>query len=299
MYQNILVIADIEGTTGCWDYEASSFLTPKWARACLEMSRDTDALVRALFDAGAVRIRVKDFHRTGYNIFREHLDPRAELISGYRRGPVPGIGDVTGAEAVFYLGLHAASGTGGFLAHTLTSRLAGLLVNGEPMAEIELFSASLSLFGVMPAFFSGCPEACRQAEMAVPGIVTYPLDKSGGPDRLDIIAWRRGLVDAAQRAMDSNTHEVFSRPGPFHAEIVLRDGAPAAKKIAGRWGLSVLDDRIRFDAADMESLYMQLIRICYLTPAIERILTVGLPLFNLRGWLGQVWARRLLRRSQV
>jgi hypothetical protein len=55
------------------------------------------------------------------------------------------------------IGMHAAAGTTGFLAHTLTSRLSSLTVNGRPMAEVELFSASLAPFGIPPLFFSGCP----------------------------------------------------------------------------------------------------------------------------------------------
>ena len=299
MYKNILIIADIEGSSGCLNYEASSFLTRPWALACREMSRDADALVKALFDAGAVRVRVKDFHRTGFNIFRELLDPRAESISGYRRGPVPGIGDVDGAEAVFYLGLHAASGTDGFLAHTLTSRLSALRVNGEPMSEIELFSASLSPFGVVPAFFSGCPEACRQAEAAVPGIVTYSIYKSGDPAARDVTAWRRGLAETARKALNHSEARIFTRSGPFHTELVFRDGPAAAANAARRWNLAISADRVVFDAPDMASLYMQLIRICYLTPAIERMLPMGLPLFNLRGYMGSVWARRVLRHSEI
>lgn len=49
--------------------------------------------------------------------------------------------------------------------------------------------------------------------------------------------------------------------------------------------------RITFSAGDMDALYMMLIRICCLTPAVERLLPLGLPLFNLRGRLGRAWAR--------
>ena len=67
------------------------------------------------------------------------------------------------ADGLMMLGMHAASGTGGFLAHTLTSRLASLEVNGRPLAEIELFAASLAPHNIPVIFFSGCPVACAQA----------------------------------------------------------------------------------------------------------------------------------------
>ena len=56
-----------------------------------------------------------------------------------------------------FTGMHAASGTGGFLAHTLTSRIARLEVNGKPMAEIELFASALAPFEIRPIFCSMLP----------------------------------------------------------------------------------------------------------------------------------------------
>jgi D-amino peptidase len=128
-FSNVLVIADIEGSSGCTSRRASAFLTDEWARACLSMSRDVDAVVRALFSAGAGQVTVKDFHRTGHNLLPEAIDDRAAVVCGYRRGPVPGIGDPGSAQALMMVGMHAASGTDGFLAHTFTSRIASLRVS--------------------------------------------------------------------------------------------------------------------------------------------------------------------------
>ncbi len=143
-YRSILIIADIEGSSGCGSYRASSFPTKPWARACAAMSRDVDALVKGLLDAGVDRVTVKDFHRTGYNLMPELIDRRARIICGYGLGPVPGLGDPGDADAAMMIGMHAAAGTQGFLPHTLTSRLASLVVNGRPLAEVELFAASLA-----------------------------------------------------------------------------------------------------------------------------------------------------------
>jgi D-aminopeptidase len=149
----ILILADLEGSSACWSYAASSFLTDKWARACLGLSQDVGSVVAALFDAGVETVTVKDFHRTAYNLFAELIDARALIVSGYRRGPVPGIGSPAGAQAVMFLGMHAASGSNGFLAHTLTSRIARLTLNDRYLAEVELFAASLAPWGIRPIFF--------------------------------------------------------------------------------------------------------------------------------------------------
>jgi D-amino peptidase len=185
-FNRILIIADIEGSSGCWNYRASSFMTPEWSRACAAMTRDVNSVVAALFESGVEHIRVKDFHRTGYNLLPELTDPRAEIIHGYHSGPVPGVGKPKDAQAVMFLGMHAASGTEGFLAHTLTSRIARLEVNGEPLAEVELFASALAPFGVRPIFFTGCPLVCEQARAAIPNIFTYSIYKEAIEFTLDM-----------------------------------------------------------------------------------------------------------------
>ena len=271
-FKSILIIADIEGSSGCWSYTASSFLTEQWYHACVEMTRDVDIVVAGLFDAGAKHVIVQDFHRTGYNLLRERIDPRAEIRSGYRRGPVPGIGNPGNTEAVMFLGMHAASGTDGFLAHTLTSRIKRLEVNGRLLTEVELFAASLAPDGVRPIFFSGCPVACAQAREVIAGIDVYPIHKTGEQQEFDLVSWRQGLAKAAAQALTNVTTKPCVPRGPFKATATMRDGIDAAQKIALRWGFEHEGDRVFLQTHTIHQLYIDLIRFCYLTPFIEKVL---------------------------
>jgi D-amino peptidase len=295
--RHILILADIEGSSGCGSYRSSSFLTRSWARACVDMSRDVDAVVRALFNAGIQRVTVKDFHRTAYNLLPELIDPRARIVCGYHRGPVPGLGHPGDAEAVMMLGMHAASGTPGFLPHTLTSRLASVRVNGRALAEVELFSASLAPFGIRPAFFSGCPAACAQARERIPGIHTVAIDKRIPPKALDKVNWRRELARGAVDALQGICPAPYMPSGPFRAVIRIRDGARAAAGLADPRGFSRQGAVVVIDAPDMSSLYSKLIRLCYLPPLTQKTLPLSLVLFNLMGYLGRQWARKQLKRS--
>jgi D-amino peptidase len=293
---NLMIIADLEGSSGCWSDSASAFLTDDWCRACLEMSRDVGSVVAALFDAGVRAIAVKDFHRTGYNLFPELIDSRATIISGYRRGPIAGIGNSNNAQAVMFMGMHAASGSGGFLAHTLTSRIARLEVNQRLLSEIELFAASLAPWGIRPIFFSGCPVACEQAKAVIANIHCLPIDKSRGPGNFDFRRWRSQLAQAAVESLTNFKTAPYEPVGPFDATVTLRDGKALAAKLARRWKFEQDGDRIRIQAADIHRLYRQLIRLCYLTPAAEKILPLVLAAFNLRGRVGIWRARRRLKR---
>ena len=290
-----MIIADIEGSSGCWSYRGSSFMTQDWARACLEMTRDVQAVVRALFDSGVEHIRIKDFHRTGYNLLPHLIDSRSEIVHGYHAGPVPGIGDPGNADAVMFLGMHAASGTDGFLAHTLTSRIELLEVNGEPLPEIQLFASSLAPWGLKPIFFSGCPVACEQARTSINNISVFPIDKSVGQQRFDVAAWRSGLGQAAVKALAYNQTAPFEPEGPMRVVVRMRTGSIAGSKMAKRWGLDCRGNQIVIDAADIQNVYMHLIRICYLTPALEKTLTLGLWAYSLWGRIGLAWVRRRVR----
>lgn len=291
-FKSVLIIADIEGSSGCWSYSAGRFMNREWYVACLEMTRDVNMVVTGLFEAGVRQITVQDFHRTGYNLLPELIDSRARVVSGYRHGPVPGIGDPGIVEAALFLGMHAASGSSGFLAHTLTSRIQCLEVNGKAISEVELFSASLAPYGVRPIFFSGCPVACTEAKETIKGIECYPIDKTLG---FHVDTWRTGLKRAAIRSLDNVAMKPYFQKGPFKAVVTMRDGEKPAQKIARRWGFGCEGARILLVASDFHELYRDLIRLCYLTPLIEKTVPFALLLHRLQGYIGLAMVRRQAR----
>lgn len=263
------------------------------------MTRDVDMVVAALFDVGVKHVIVQDFHRTGYNLLRERIDPRAEIRSGYRRGPVPGIGNPGNTEAVMFLGMHAASGTDGFLPHTLTSRINWLEVNGRPLTEVELFAASVAPYGLSPIFFSGCPVACAQATEVIAGIDVYPIHKTGERQNFDLISWRHGLAKAAAQSLTNVTTKPYVPRGPFKATVTMRDGVDAAQKIALRWGFDHEGDRVFLQTHTIHQLYIDLIRFCYLTPFIEKVLSYTLVWHRVVGRLGLAAVRLTASRTKT
>ncbi len=293
MHKRILIIADIEGSSGCMSYSASSFNTPEWYDACIDMSLDVRCVTDALFNAGAVEVVIKDFHRTGYNILPELMHARARLVSGYRNSPVPGIGRTYGCEGAIFTGMHASSGSSGFLAHTLTSRYSHILAGGRPVSELHLFASSLYSPGLTPLFFSGCPVACMEAAGTVDGISVYEIDKSS--PLKDKTAWRHGLASAAAASMQNMATAPYMMETPCDVEIRMRDGETAAAKVAARWGLDRKGDLLFFMAENFDDFYRTLIRISYLTPVTEKLVPGLLPLFNLFGKTGLSAARRKRR----
>lgn len=287
MHRKILIISDIEGSTGCLSARHSAYKTPEWASACYSLTQDMNAAAGALFEAGAESVTVVDFHRTGYNIFPVLLDKRLSLRQGYRAGPVIGIGNAEGFDAAFFMGMHAASGTQGFIPHTLTSRFSRILVNGRPLAEIELFASSLAQSGVKPVFFSGCPAAVKQAYAVIPGIAAFSVDKSlpgYSPD-----AVRKELAASLPAAL-YNDVPPYNPAGSFTCRVRMRDGAQAALKLARRWGLKQEGDEVVFESKDMPGVYFTLARCAWLIPAAVPVLPAALFLSNLLGRAALTWA---------
>lgn len=297
MHNKILIIADIEGSSGCMSYSASSFNTGEWYDACIDMSLDVRSVTDALFAAGAEQVVIKDFHRTGYNLLPELMNSRVRLVSGYRNSPVPGIGSVYDCDAVIFTGMHASSGSGGFLAHTLTSRHSNIMADGKPVSELQIFASSLFSHGVKPIFFSGCPEACSEAVEYVPGIAVYPVDKSAPLD--DKKMWREGLAAAAAASLLNKDTVPYMLKTPCSVELKVRDGDTAAKKIARRWNLDRTGDRLFFKADTFDEFYKMLIRISYLNPVTEKLLPAALPLFNLFGRFGLSIVRKKRRKEII
>jgi len=299
---NILILADIEGSTTCLKRKDAQLFNDGWVRACVGLTLDLNAICSSLLQAGATHIRIKDFHRTGYNIFKELLINGVELDQGYKVGPATGIGDVSGYHLLMLVGLHAASGTPGFLPHTLTSKLAEIEVNDHPLCEAELFAASVAEYGLRPAFFSGCKEACAQAAWVIPGLKVCEVEK---PLTMPVETIRHRLAEKAVEALATfkSNPDQLPRPyrpaGPFDARIIMRDGIPAAKKLRKRWHLQGSDDMIELSATDMNALYWQLIRIAYLTPAICQSLEISLKAANLAGKIAHLWARRRWQQLKI
>jgi hypothetical protein len=170
-------------------------------------------------------------------------------------------------------------------------------VNGEFLPEVTLFSGSVAPYGVRPIFFSGCPVACDQARNAIPGIHTYSIDKSVNRCEFAVAPWRQGLARAAASALHDARTVPFEPAGPFHTRITMREGEPAAQKLAGRWGFHREGADILLHHARLDQLYLDLIRICYLTPMLERVLPLAVGASNLRGRVGLTWLRHHIKKA--
>ena len=184
----VLVSVDMEGVAGLVN---ATQLGPSGhdyglARGLLE--EETNAAVRAAFDAGATEVRVVDSHGGKTNLRPHRLDPRAVLITGGPRplGMIEGIGPAV--DAVVFVGYHARASTADAVAdHTYTGAIKSIRLNGRELGEAGLAGAVAGHFGAPTVFLSGDRAATEQAREAF--------------GDLEVAAVKEGIGHSAARAI--------------------------------------------------------------------------------------------------
>jgi D-aminopeptidase len=277
------IVADLEGSTGVWTKAHTLLGTPEWQEARVELTHDINTVADALFEKGVKGVVVKDFHRTGYNIIPSYLDKRVRLVSGYYTGPAIGYGKLYGGDFALFVGLHAAGGNEkGFLAHTLTSRIAEILVNEKRICESELFATVLSTFRVPVVFFSGCPAACQEVAESMNWILTYPIPKDPliyrDPDNKKeyIQRMRQGLGEKVKEILHVEGLPLFAMKPPFDCQVILQDEAEARRM--NPWGFPQKGRIIRFRSEGFLEMYENLLKVAYFPKAAFMLRYLLIPL---------------------
>ena len=179
-----LIAIDIEGIHGIVG-EAMKTATEAfdYEQALVNATRETNVIVRALFDCGAARVSVWPNHGSPRNFDVESLDPRADYIPRRAEMIKKGMNlpneryyfrEGHSYDGLFLVGYHAREGTrGGVLAHTFWSTgIQYYKLNGKPIGEVEFDSYIAASLGFPTVFVSSDDKCVAQAEAALPGVRT-------------------------------------------------------------------------------------------------------------------------------
>lgn len=121
---------------------------------------ETNAAIRALFDAGAKHVTVWDAHGTGVNLDYHALDSRCDIVLGAgHKGRFVGLD--TSYTAVLFIGYHAMEGTkDAVLAHTFSSKSYQYYkLAHRPAGELAIDGAWAGAYGV-PVLFCCSDDLC-------------------------------------------------------------------------------------------------------------------------------------------
>jgi D-amino peptidase len=255
---NVLMSVDMEGIAGvvAGDHVASKH--KEYERFRKLMTAEANAAVEGALAGGATRVVVNDSHGGMANILIEELNPAAELISGSPKpfGMVQGIGpDV---DAVFFVGYHAASGTGGaVLEHTWSGRVVEVRLNGQAVGETGLNAALAGAYGAPVVLVTGDRAVTEEARallgeietVAVKEGVTRTAARCLHPE----VAQER-IRQAAERAV-GRAIPPFVVPPPITLRIVFQRAihadmaelVPGSQRVDGR--------AVEWTGEDMPTVY--------------------------------------------
>jgi D-amino peptidase len=220
----VLVYSDMEGVSGIHTYrQVIKEFGELFDEGRELLTRDVNAAIEGLRDAGASGFVVADSHRRGSppNVLDGMLPEgtaviRGDEISGY---------DYSSLQAQVLVGFHSMAGTeDGFLSHTMSSLLGfALRVNGKWAGEGELEVWKAGMFEVPTILAGGDSALTSEIRGFFPDIATVTVKTSRGRTKVhcrdaeearDEI--RRSARDALSRLPSFKIH---SLEGPL--ELVL------------------------------------------------------------------------------
>jgi len=270
----VLISVDMEGITGVVAMAHVLADKREYQRFRKLMTAETNAAIEGALAGGATQIVVNDSHGGMVNLLIEELNPAVELISG---SPKP-LGMMEGMDAdvdmVFFVGYHAASGTGAaVMEHTWSGRVVGeVALNGQVVGEVGFNAALAGAFGTPVVLVTGDRAVTEEAQTLLGPIETVAVKE--GVSRYAArclhpqVAQER-IRQAAERAMQLEVPP-FVVPPPITLRIVFRR-AIHADMAAMMPGSRRLDGcTVEWTGEDMPTVYRALQAMTALAWMMER-----------------------------
>ncbi len=223
--KKLFISADIEGTCGIAHWNETEKNHADWAYFAGQMTKEVAAACEGAKEGGMDEVLVKDAHDSARNIDPGKLPVYAQVLRGWGGNPSSmmfGLDD--SYHGVVMTGYHSPAGfNGNPLAHTMTTQLAQLTINGEIASELMLNSLTAASLGVPVYAVSGDKQLCEWMKSKSPNTATIPVNEgSGGAVRSvhpteAVRMIREAVADAVQKP-----REDFLFPMPEHFEVVIR-----------------------------------------------------------------------------
>jgi D-amino peptidase len=235
----VYISVDIEGIAGVSTIDQITRGGTGYPAATRLMAAEANAAVAGAFDAGASAVTVNDSHGTMDNISATDLDSRARLISGTPKAQSMAQGLSSDFDAALFIGYHGAAGSGGVLAHTVTSHFLEVRINGIPASEADINALYAATQGVPVAFISGDDTICADAARLMPHATKVVVKESIGWSAANSLhptesarAIRKGVCESL-RNIAALTMPPVDGPWQLHIEMQQPMAAELAASVPG------------------------------------------------------------------
>ncbi|MCG8555561.1 MAG: M55 family metallopeptidase [Proteobacteria bacterium] len=165
----VYISVDMEGVVGAVTEQQLGPKGFEYQRFREFMTNETNAAIKAAYDAGATEILVSDSHGNGQNLLIERLPASVQVVRSWPRPLMMMQGMDATFDAAIFLGYHTStSALHGVRAHTLSSaRLAEVRLNGVAMSEASLNAAVAGHFNVPVVLISGDDATVNEARSVI------------------------------------------------------------------------------------------------------------------------------------
>src|SRR6185437_12545018 len=249
--KRVFIITDAEGVAGVCRQEQTD---PKDTELRQLLTGEINAAVQGFFDGGASEVFVWDGHDGSETLSALTIDPRAKLVMGRLESTML---MERRFAAVAFVGQHPrANSRGGVMAHSYSSLgIQNLLMNGEPVGEIETRTALAGWFNTPVIFLSGDQVAAEQLKKIDPEAETAVVKE--GIDNYTCIslsaeAARHLIRERAAAAMKKiGAVKPYRVTGPVTIEMEYTSRHALTPNAALKPGAEIIDARtVRFHGKD-------------------------------------------------
>jgi D-amino peptidase len=159
----ILIVTDLEGVGGVNNAEEQ--LLPgqrRYEESRRLLTGEVNAAVEGALQAGASQVVIWDGHDGSRTLSIDQIHPRAQLIQG-RPTPADYYLKSQLYDGILFVGQHAMSGAkDGVLAHSQSSSIQSISINGRPVGEIGQVAAIGGYFEIPVIMLAGDRAACDE-----------------------------------------------------------------------------------------------------------------------------------------
>jgi len=184
----VYISVDIEGIAGITHWDEASKNHADYPEFREEMTREAVSACEGAIAAGAREILLKDAHDSGRNIIGARLPECARIVRGWSGHPLSMVQELDATfAAVLFIGYHSKAGAEtNPLAHTLTTSVSAIKLNGAAISEFQMHTYAAAMFGVSAAFVSGDQGLCDDVAKLNPNIRTLAVSQGIGPSTVSM-----------------------------------------------------------------------------------------------------------------
>ena len=258
----IYISADIEGITGVAHWDETEKPKPDYKEFREQMTAEVSAACDGALQAGAAEVWVKDAHGTARNLIGSRLPKQTHLIRGWSSHPFSMVQELDESfHAMLMVGYHSRAGSDANpLAHTHSSNIASLMINGNPASELQIHAYAAAYVNVPLVFVSGDEGICKEAKSLIPQITTLAVKRGVGDATINMhphLAVEK-IFERVQSALQDDISKCrLPLPGNYAVEIIYKNH-PLALRASYYPGVVLAQPHtVRFETDD----YFEVLRL--------------------------------------